>query len=202
MPIECVLFDLGKVLIDFDLERALESFAPRSRYKREDLKRILLEDDGKYRFERGEMATGDFHRHLCDVGRLDMQIEEFCRAWSAIFLPGLIVSEDLLARLKRRYPLILVSNTNEAHVDFIQERYNVLNYFDHKVFSHVVRAMKPDPKIFQAAIAAAGFPPESLFFTDDIAENVEGARRLGIQARQFVSEARLIEDLRDHGVEL
>jgi hypothetical protein len=38
----------------------------------------------------------------------------------------------------------------------------VLDYFDHKVFSHEVGSMKPDRRIYDVAIAAAGKPPESL----------------------------------------
>jgi putative hydrolase of the HAD superfamily len=131
-----------------------------------------------------------------------MDMEEFRQSWSAVFLPDVILSEELLARLKRRYPLILLSNTNEAHIEFIEQRYRVLKYFDEKVLSHEVGALKPDPKIFQAAIALSGKPAERLFFTDDLPQNIDGARRSGINARQFVSESNLIEDLRAFGVDV
>jgi FMN phosphatase YigB (HAD superfamily) len=150
----------------------------------------------------GEISTADYHRYLCDFGQLQMALEEFRECWSCVFLPDLIVSEALLADLKRTYPLILVSNTNEAHIEFIASRYRVLEYFDHRIFSHEVGSLKPDRKIYDAAIAAAGKPPNSLFFTDDRAENIEAARKLGIQAHQFVSEPDLIDALRRHGVQL
>ncbi|HEX4999842.1 MAG TPA: HAD family phosphatase [Terriglobia bacterium] len=205
MPIECVLFDLGKVLIDFDFERGLNTFATRSGCSREQrgrLERALADEGWKARYESGLISTADYHRYLCDAGGVTMDLDEFRFCWSSIFLPGLLVSEDLLTRLKRRYPLILVSNTNEVHLDFVAERYDVLRYFDQTICSHEVGAMKPDPRIYEAAIAAAGKPPEALFFTDDREENVDGATRMGIHARRFVSESALIQDLRDLGVEL
>ena len=104
--------------------------------------------------------------------------------------------------MKRNYPLLLVSNTNEAHVSFIKARYRVFDYFDHKIFSHEVGALKPDRKIYEAAIAASGKRPEELFFTDDRQENIEAAREFGIHAHQFVSESALIDALRRHGVEI
>jgi HAD superfamily hydrolase (TIGR01509 family) len=95
-----------------------------------------------------------------------------------------------------------VSNTNESHAEFIARNYRVLDYFDHKIFSHEVGSMKPDRRIYDAAIAAAALPPEALFFTDDRPENVESAARLGIRAHQFKTVSGLVNSLRNHGVEL
>jgi FMN phosphatase YigB (HAD superfamily) len=61
--------------------------------------------------------------------------------------------------------------------------------------------MKPDRKIYDAAIAVAGKPPESLFFTDDRAENIESALKLGIQAHHFRSLDELLVSLKECGVD-
>ena len=116
--------------------------------------------------------------------------------------PELMISEDLLKTLQQRYPLILVSNTNEAHVEFIAKNYPVFDYFKHKVFSFEVHAMKPDRGIYEYAIALSRTRPEALFFVDDREENVQAARELGILAHQFRSEAGLIAALRDAGIDL
>jgi HAD superfamily hydrolase (TIGR01509 family) len=130
-----------------------------------------------------------------------MDIDEFLQAWSAVFLPELIVPEALLAALKQRYPLILVSNINESHAAHIAREYSVLDYFDHKVFSHEVGSMKPDRRIYDVAIAAARKPPESLFFTDDRPENIASAASLGIQAHHFRSVNELVTALKECGVD-
>src|SRR6185295_12768032 len=101
-----------------------------------------------------------------------MELPDFCNTWTSVFLPNLLVSEDLIAALKQRYPLILVSNTNEAHIEFIRQKYSVLKYFDKQILSYEVGSLKPDPKIFECAIAASGLPAEALFFTDDRDENI------------------------------
>lgn len=192
---------MGKVLIDFDFERGMQRFAARSSLGREGFERVIWGQDWMRRYERGQVSTADYHQHLREAGRLDMDIEEFRATWSSVFLPDTLVSERLLAALKSRYPLILLSNTNEAHATFVLRQYGgILDHFDRKVFSHEVGAMKPDREIYEAAIAAAGMPPEALFFTDDRDENIEGAQRLGIHARKFVSEADLVADLKAHGV--
>ena len=200
MKIEAILFDLGKVIIDFNFELGMERMAGNCGLPREDFERVIWDKDWIRRYEKGEISTSDYHRYLCDAGQLQMKLEEFRESWSSVFLPDLIVSEALLANLKRNYPLIIVSNTNEAHVEFIASRYKIFDYFDHTIFSHKVGSLKPDRGIYDAAIAASGKPPEALFFTDDRQENIDAARELGIQAHLFVSESDLIDALRDHGV--
>jgi glucose-1-phosphatase len=202
VKIEAILFDLGKVIIDFDFELGMERLAGNCSLPREELRQVIWNEQWIRRYELGEISTADYHRYLCDFGQLQMELEDFRECWSCMFLPDLIVSEGLLADLKRTYPLILVSNTNEAHIEFIEARYRVLEYFDHKIFSHEVGSLKPDRKIYEAAIAASGKPPGALFFTDDRSENIEAARGMGIQAHQFVSETDLIEALRRHGVQV
>src|SRR5262249_17876403 len=133
---------------------------------------------------------------------LQMDLSGFCETWSSVFLPELIVSEDLLEALRRKYPLILVSNTNEAHLEFIRSHYRVLNYFDHHILSYEVGSLKPDRRIFEHAIAASNHPAEALFFTDDRKENVEAARELGMHAHQFTTESQLVDALQQAGVEI
>ena len=78
----------------------------------------------------------------------------------------------------------------------------MFDYFDHLVFSYEVGLLKPDPKIFEHAIAASNRPAEALFFTDDREENIVAAAALGMHAHQFVSEAKLVEALLQAGVEI
>ena len=202
MMIEALLFDLGKVLVDFDFELGMKRFIARTPLPPEEFKAIVLEQSWVRRYEHGDISSVEYHRYLRDSGKLDMNIEEFHEAWSAVFLPELIVPERLLVRLKTRYPMILVSNINESHAEYVAKNYRVFDYFDHKIFSHEVGSMKPDRRIYDAAIAAAAKPPEALFFTDDRPENVESAAKLGIRAHHFQSVTGLVNALRNHGVEV
>src|SRR5688572_1682528 len=117
MMIEALLFDLGKVLVDFDFELGMKRFIARTPLPPEEFKAIVLEQSWVRRYEHGNISSVEYHRYLRDNGKLEMSIEEFHEAWSAVFLPELIVPERLLARLKARYPMILVSNINESHAE-------------------------------------------------------------------------------------
>lgn len=115
-------------------------------------------------------------------------------------MPDLIVSEELLVALKHNYPLILVSNTNEAHINYVRANYQLLDHFDHYVFSYEVGSLKPDCKIFQHAITVSGFSANELFFTDDREENIRAARQLGMHAHQFKNQSQLVAALQQAGV--
>lgn len=202
MKIETILFDLGKVLVDFNFETGVQSLHSACSISRKDFNEVLWDADWIRRYECGEVSTQEFHEYLCHSADLQMDLPSFCETWSSVFLPDLIVSEALLAELKRNYPLILVSNTNEAHLEYIRSNYPVLDYFDHHVLSYKVGAMKPDRKIYDHAISKAGFPPQALFFTDDREENVVAARSLGMHAHQFRGEAELVSSLKQAGIDL
>jgi putative hydrolase of the HAD superfamily len=202
VKIEALLFDLGKVLVDFNFNTGIEALHSCCSISRDRFEHILTDEIWISRYERGEVSTEGFLDYLRQTAGLDTDLESFCRMWSSVFLPEPIVSEELLIALKRNYPLILVSNTNEAHIDFIRSKYTVLDHFDHHVLSYKIGALKPDKRIYEQAIRAAGCPPESLFFTDDREENVAAAEALGIRAHRFESEARLIQALQDAGIEV
>jgi glucose-1-phosphatase len=202
VKIEALLFDLGKVLIDFNFETGIQALHACCSISRDRFDEVLWDEIWIGRYERGEISTIEFHGYLRDSANLTMPLAEFRRTWSSVFLPNLLVSENLLLALKERYPLILVSNTNEAHIEFIRSNYRILDHFDYHVLSYEVGSLKPDRKIYDHAITASGSSPEALFFTDDREENVLAAGRLGIHAHQFKTESRLIDALVEAGVEL
>src|SRR5262249_5108672 len=99
---------------------------------------------------------------------------------------------------------ILLSNTNELHWSWITEQYpEALSKFDRLLVSHECRCEKPDPRIYRMAIEATGLPPEAHLFIDDIEENVQGGRAVGMQAhlhpgadslRELFARLRLLRD--------
>jgi FMN phosphatase YigB (HAD superfamily) len=105
--------------------------------------------------------------------------------------------------------LAILSNCNHLHWRFVTDgRYSLLrdigasgSPFSWAVISFEVGSMKPDRRIYDAAIERAGLPPEAIFFVDDRPENVAAARAAGIDAEQFVTAARLRDDLQHRGID-
>lgn len=200
--IKAVIFDLGKVIIPFDFSRAYRAMADLCPYTPEDIpKRIGSVPTNLLRqFESGQVEPEQFVEQLCGILEMPIQYGQFCDIFSSIFLADPLIPESMLEGLRRRYRLLLLSNTNAIHFPMIRENYPLLRHFDDYVLSYKVGAMKPSPRIYEEAIARAQCAPGECFFTDDIAEYVVGARQAGIDAVQFQSAAQIQAELAERGV--
>jgi HAD superfamily hydrolase (TIGR01509 family) len=78
----------------------------------------------------------------------------------------------------------------------------MLSHFDGYTLSYKVGVQKPGEAIYRDAVAKAGCEPRECFYTDDIQDYVEAARRIGIQAAQFRGLEELKTDLRGVGVKI
>jgi glucose-1-phosphatase len=196
---KAIIFDLGKVLVPFDFKigyRALEGACP---HKAEEIPRRIAKTGLVEKLEKGLIEPRDFVRRLSEALALRLEYADFCRAWSSIF-HGQLLADTFLESLAARYRMLLLSNTNAIHWDMIRENYPMIRHFHDRILSFEVHSMKPEAEIFHAAVERAGCRPEECFFTDDIADNVEAARREGIDAVQFQSASQLEEELARRGI--
>ena len=194
MAHKAVIFDLGRVLVHFDFKRgyrALEGLCP---HEAAAIPKLLSGTGLVERFETGLIEPRDFVGEMSRILDLRVDYDQFCDIWSCIFTDTL-VPESMLEGLKSRYRLLLLSNTNAIHFEMIRRTYPMLRHFDDLILSYEVKAMKPQPEIYRAAIEKAGCRPEECFYTDDIEAYVEGGRAMGIDAVQFQGAERLKEEL-------
>lgn len=199
--IKTIIFDLGNVLIPFDFKLGYAMMEPLCGYPRAEIPRRLRSTDLVTRFETGQLTSEEFVSELSRILDLRTTYDEFCSMWSSIFLPPTLVPESMLAALRRRYRLLLLSNTNAIHFPMVERNYPLIRHFNHRVLSYQVGAVKPSPRIYEEALAHAECRPEECFFTDDSALYVEAARRAGIDAVQFESVPQLEQELHARGVE-
>jgi FMN phosphatase YigB (HAD superfamily) len=109
---------------------------------------------------------------------------QFLDAWSCHFT----LKEDvyqLLMGIRKARPIVICSNTNAAHWDFLNDRYALDKLAAKAILSHEVGSEKPRPEIYLLAAAAHGAEPRECLFVDDLAANIEGARALGFQTHHF-----------------
>ena len=198
--IKAVIFDLGRVIVPFDFRRGYTAIESLCGIPAADIPRRIAATGLVPQFERGEIEPRDFVRQFSEHLGIVLPYEDFCRCWCSIFLPETLISERLLAGIRKGYRLLLLSNTNAIHFEMVRKAYPLLAQFDTLILSYEVGAMKPAPKIYQRAIEEAGCRPEECFFTDDIPEYVEGARRAAIDAVQFHSADQIEAELRKRGV--
>ena len=191
-----IVFDLGNVLIPFDynifvnkLDNVEEGLGKRF-YELYQTNYNVHRD-----FERWSLTTEDFLKTMNTWTEGKVDDEDFCRYYSEVFT----VNEDvaaLLPELKKRFKLVLLSNTNYIHQKYGWEKYDFLKNFDKLILSHEVGAIKPEPKIYKAVMAFTNKPPEEHIFIDDIADYVEGAKKIGWDGIQFKNYDQLVNDLK------
>jgi len=198
--IEVVYFDLGKVIVDFDHSRAAQELLKVSPLSLKEAMAVLADGELVSEYETGRLSSQEHYRKVCRRLQMEVSIEKFRELWGSMFLPEPLLSESFLQDLKKRYRLMLLSNTNEIHFDFVIQNYPILRMIEERLLSYQAGCMKPQTRIFELAIKKAGVAPENIFFTDDRPENIEAAQRSGIQALLFQSETQLKRDMVSRGM--
>ncbi|HEY0593048.1 MAG TPA: HAD family phosphatase [Thermoanaerobaculia bacterium] len=194
------IFDLGNVLIRLAYDRVLARLETRSRCSREELV-SMLDSAGGYRdLERGLISFKEFHKILRDrAGYMD-DLRTFREVWGDFFEGPVEGIDEVLRRVRRRYRVAFLSNSNEVHAEVIPRRFAALfGKDDVFIYSHRMRCAKPDPEIFQQTLEKLGAEPGEALFVDDLAENVAAARNMGIHAFQFKDSVELLRDLEKAG---
>jgi putative hydrolase of the HAD superfamily len=108
---------------------------------------------------------------------------------------------SLARKLRRRYKVGLLSNATKDLEEMLLEHNGITDLFDVVINSARVGLAKPDVRIFHLAAERLGVPISACVFTDDMPQNVEGARAAGMRAFQFQGAAHLESELRALGVE-
>jgi putative hydrolase of the HAD superfamily len=195
------IFDLGNTVIKLAYERVMENICKRAAIDRDALVE-LLESPGAYRdLERGAVSFEQFYDFLCDKAGYRGSLQDLRETWSDFFVGPLPGIEDLLARLRRKYRLAFLSNSNEVHAEVIPRKFaSLFERDDRLIFSHRFRTAKPDPEMFHRALEVIGALPSQAVFVDDLLENVLAARSVGITSYQFRDAFALEQALRTDGL--
>lgn len=184
--ITTLIFDLGGVIYDIDIQNGIDNF-----------KKIGFNDADKYigkfthtgffiSWEKGEISPEEFRneiRKLSINSLTDKQIDE---AWCSIMLGIPRERIDLLIELRKKYRLLLLSNTNYIHINISLpkelEKFGLTmdDLFDKCYYSYLMGAVKPNADIFEMMLMDAKLKPEECLFLDDGDKNIVTAKKLGI----------------------
>ncbi len=199
--VRALFFDLGNVLVPFDYGRFYRRLEPHSSFAAEEIASRFAASGLPARYETGAISTAEFYEGSCRVLGLEMPFASFAEAWSSIFDTTANFDAGFFRGLASRYILVLLSNTNELHFEFISRQFPWVRLFHRLALSFRVGEKKPGPAIYHAAVRMAGVPPGDAFYTDDIAEYVDAARSLGINhSIIFTSPSHLIAELAAAGI--
>ncbi len=187
-----VLFDLGKVLVDFDFAIAARRVLARSRRPPADLQQLIQTSPLLCAFERGELSNLQFFEAVRQAVDYQSSYEEFARAFADIFseVPEMV---ELHARVRAAgYPVWIFSNTNDLAVTHIRHSFPFFSDCDGYFLSYQLGIMKPAAAIYEAAERTTGCRGAEIFYLDDHEPNVAAGAARGWQACRHTSPAETI----------
>ena len=195
------IFDLGNTVIKLAYERVIDGIVRESNVKRDELLEIFERAGGYRDMERGSVSFAGFHEFLSDRAGYRGSARDFQTLWSNFFdgpMPGI---EEVLERVRKKYRVAFLSNSNEVHAEVIPKEFAALfAKEDRFIFSHRFKVAKPDPEIFHKAAELLGTQPRNAVFIDDLLENVIAAKSVGMRAFQYIDTPSLVKQLEDEGL--
>ena len=174
-----VVFDLGKVLVDFDYAIAARHLAAQAEKSAAEIYHVIYDSPLLAAYESARLTSRQFYDEARRAIGFHGDFAAFSSAFADIFseIPAMIrLQEELRAA---GVPTFVLSNTNEIAVEHIRSRFPFFGGFTGLVLSYEQGVMKPDAAIYRAAETLSGCGGREILFIDDRLENVRGAEQLG-----------------------
>lgn len=198
--IDFFIFDLGNVIIDIDYDFSINELKKILPAHKHELTDQFFPSQFHKDYEKGDINSDEFRnevRRLYDEDWTDSQID---RVWNSLLRTIPQERIDLVRRLKSEYGTGILSNTNAIHIEkmaeILQDQNGESSVYAlcHSVFlSHEMGLAKPDIAIYEAVLDEIKIPGEKVLFFDDLAANVEGAKKAGMQSYQITHPRGLVE---------
>ncbi|MDP2830925.1 MAG: HAD family phosphatase, partial [Candidatus Omnitrophota bacterium] len=200
--IKVLLFDLGRVLVDFDHSRSAQRIAAFCSKTPRQIYDLFFESGATEAFEAGKITPEDFYLQVKQMLDLELSYDSFEPIWNDIFFLSAKNRSvfGLVNALRTNYKTALLSNINVLHYKYLQKNFPVFGVFDRIFLSFQMGLIKPDKEIYNRVIRDLGVSPQEIFYADDRPELVQSAKSLGIRGRVFTNFGQLISDLEDSGI--
>ena len=196
--IRAVIFDLGGVLI-----RSLDK-TPRRKWEIElglpenQLSHLAFGSDMAQRAMLGDATEEDVWRDVANTLNLnaDQMRDLVADFWSCESLN--IELANFARALRPKYQTAILSNAFSSARQAVTENFQLDEIFDPMIISGEVRLAKPDARIFHLTAQRIGVAPHECVFIDDVHENIESARAVGMRGVQFVNTVQAIAEAQQY----
>lgn len=200
-----LVFDFGKVLVDYDFPSVIDSFFEgQSAERRAEFDRLVLTEEWQSIKDREAKPLAEIYEDMrqlypqfaTEITRMDKEFQRFITEE----MPGM---REVLAKLKAAgYHLYGLSNWSTKVYDTMKRFPEIFSYLEGSVISCNVHILKPEAGIYQALLEKYDLEPSECLFADDRPVNIEGARAVGMEGVVFTTTEAFIEDLRKFGIEI
>jgi len=197
--IKNILFDLGGVILDINVQATLKKFydlgfsAQLMQYPHS------MNTDLFFKYETGKLSAGDFRDGIRKVSGVEVSDGAIDEAWTAMLLRIPEERCNLLKALSKRYALYMLSNTSDLHTPVFEKMFldtsgmNMHDLFTKIYYSFEIGYHKPDLDAWKYVIKDAGIKPEETLFLDDNIHNIKASQELGFQAIHIHERTNLMD---------
>jgi len=187
--IQNVIFDLGGVIINLDVNLTISAFNKISQIPFENIYTQAQQSELFDQLDKGKISTEDFVSEIKKQIRYTGSNDDILAAWNAMLLDFPEERLDALVEIKHNYNTYLLSNTCEPHIEAFEKELHdehgikhFEDYFDKIYYSCRIGLRKPDKAIFELVLRENDLKPGETVFIDDSAQHVRAAGELGINA--------------------
>ncbi|MDZ7725383.1 MAG: HAD-IA family hydrolase [candidate division KSB1 bacterium] len=175
-----IIFDLGGVLVEYQRSPSILEYTE-SPLTKEDLSWWWQRSSTVIRFEKGEISETEFSEKSINELNLQVSTEKFLDWFASSFkglLPGV---SDIIMQLSQTHQLATISNVNKVFWDKF-EKTDIYTFFSRRFLSFELGIRKPDLELYKIVLQTLKAPPHRLLYFDDLYENIDAAKTLGIQS--------------------
>ncbi len=195
----CLITDIGGVCVSNAYATMSETL--NRRFGTDYLRAFLILREEAVAFDEGRITVGEFCMRVLDRLELNIDAGEFISILDSSIIPDRKVWSVLeQARDAGGVKIVALSNMPEHTWTMLKTTYDMDRLFDGVVLSYVVGIVKPDSRIFDAAIKVSGTTVKDCLFVDDAPENVAAAERRGIVSHLFRNAEGLVAFLKNNGI--
>ena len=209
--IKVLLFDLGGVVIDIDPKKAISklkktSLEATSKFEELDYRYETFNSDLSklfYAYEKGEISDQLFRNKLRITGKLELDDKEIDEIWNLVIVKIHSDILKLILQLKKKYSIMILSNTNSIHRKFFDKLCIDLygkpfeKLFDHVFYSFELKCRKPDKEIYEKVVERSKYLSSEIMFFDDMSENLIECKKIGMRTYHVRSTLELKSFLSD-----
>jgi putative hydrolase of the HAD superfamily len=168
-----VVFDLGKVLLDFDYGRAAKHLAEESSVTALQVQEFIDHSSLLIRYEKGQLSRQEFFEEVRALTGYRGSLETFSEFFANVFTP-IEPMVQLQERLQAaEIPTYIFSNTNDIAIEHIRETYPFYHRFDGHILSYERGFMKPEQELYEMMEEMCGQRGSSILYLDDREENIQ-----------------------------
>lgn len=198
--INTVIFDIGNVLVPFNWEETFKKCLNEEEFKIVS-EATVLDTDAWNELDKGVLTKEEiFQLFYNNAPMYKKQIDTAVTETYKNIFP-FSYSEKLIKTLKENgYKVYLLSNFGDFSFNLSKENFTFMNYIDGGVISYEVKLLKPSEEIYKATCDKYSINPSEAVFLDDNADNIEGAKKFGLNTIHFSSLENALEEFKNLGV--